>query len=1476
MRIKIDQFLRNFGIRTSGELLRPRLFNVSKLILPHETTYHFIDSNTAVSGPNQNDPLFNKYRGKVFLEHVTKLEIIEGNPVRTSAIAASLSTEFRRNNRFFKPLRKDEAVKLNTQNIAVFNYSLLNRLYRYHANIKANWFRWANINHTFWKNVLDVGGRFGWNQFVELELPRKMPTYAEFRRLEKGTTKDLLELFDNDAVLMLADFIKFFGENQSESNLYQLLKPEMLKVDGSKETVLHITREVIDKVDILIRVKNSFFVINLGKLYDFRENGEVIEQTPAMETYIDSLGLESSFKPNMLQLRLVSLFTTLSEYNNGNDEHLVETEIDQIVDQDDSEPEVDEPSELLEADTAEEPEIPELDAIDTDVSDLEDERRLIETKVETRLSKTFDLDSMEITYTPPPDTELELTTLVIEKDPLANMDLSDNKLNVDTTNVNGTTATPLIDDPYASEVAKSALLLANAGVISPRSYEQALEQAVGYKSLPSPFDPSQTIEEAMTVTKEDLELPDNTLAAATVNSEPSMLKAIHRQMNVKYVDTLMEKDILRTIISVQTQGVSVTKIEQETVEDALNHFRVFKVTLKPVRGKQSTVRFNIPVIDEDGRFKANGVTYSQRSQVGDIPIRKINPTRVALTSYYSKLFVNRSSRVTNDYDRWLKKHIIRLATTTEAPTVTHLKHAEKDMSEFHLPRIYSALAESYNGFTADGIDFYFDYTEREEYFLTKGIVVSQLEENGMVVTGHKGKVPVLVDPNGHFYLHSDKDGISPIGRITDILDISLLKAPLESVTLSVMNKDIPLGLILAYRKGLTNLLNDLKIDYQTHQRGTRLQLKEDEYTLVFMDEVLVFNRDNYEHVLILSGLKRYQKTLQQFSRWDFDRQDVYFRILDDAGITTNYIREIDTLFASWIDPITRDLLVDAGEPTDFEGLLYRSVELLLTDWSPSEVDGAYMRYKGYERMAGTIYNTLIKTVKVFNARQGRGEQMINLPPFEIWKKIVSDPTVSVVEDSNPIQNLREQEVVTFSGEGGRSGQTMVARTRLFHKNDLGIVSEATVDSGNTGAIFYLTPDANFKNMRGMTRPYNPETDGPAKVFSTTALISASSDTDDTKRQIFTGVQHAQTIHANGYEVTALRTGYENIVAQRTSSIFAQAAKANGTVTKVGKAAITVTYEDGKTESYQLGSAHGSAAGVTYPYVLSTQLKVGDTFKFGDTLSYNNSFFKPDRYTPNQVNWKAGTVGRIAFMDNADTLEDGSVISARIAETQATKTSEIRTVVFRFDQVVSKLVKVGDDVDLDSILCIIQDPEVAGISDDEDDVSLLTLKKMSSNAPRAKAVGKVSKIECYYHGDIEDVGDDLQEMITKFDNERMAVDKAMGRTEMTGQDDGSLRIRGAMLEPFSVALRIYIDQDIKCGTGDKLVLFNQMKTVISKVMTGENYCEDNVPLDVQFGKTSIDARQVLSPIINSTTTLLLRKLSEHVVKLYKGETNARAK
>lgn len=1466
MRLKIPLFLKNFGLKQAAELQQPRLHAIKKLDLPLETVYHFLEDNTAVLGPSQADPVFAKLKGKVFIEQKTELASLVGNPRRTSVLPQTLENDFRRNHRFFKPLRKDEAVKLNVANVAVINYSMLNPLYKYTSSYKANYYRWINIAETFWDGVAEACKRFpDWNQFIELHVPEYMPGMSSFKQLTRSTTQNLLEEFRSFAALNVFDLYRFFGNERESSFLTKIPKSSY------------------DKINFLIRVQGNFFVMNLGKLEEWRNapdhEDEVVSPAleayasePNVETYVDEFGMEAFFTPDSMQRKLVSLFTTLTEFAHGNDT-LIETDAD--------------PSKIeMPEDEVGEDEFAFKD--ESEVEDTEEElhEEILEGETEqdsgqsapaSRIVRTFDLDLMEVTYAPPPESDLDETTLIIEKDSITTTDTKSLKVNDGKATKKQLVEEFSVGDPYADPVARKAYALFQAGMISELTVERTIDDAMSYTVLPDPFGSGTTIAEAMVINPEDLEVPSTDFKDSTTIIDKSMLASKHQAIMRKFNRVLLPKFILQSIIAVQAQGVSVTDIKMREDEDINNHTLSFNVTVKPIRGRASQLHFRVPVIDKDGRFKANGVISRQRQQRTDIPYRKVAPAKVALTSYFNKTFVVRSDRADNDFDIWLSRQITSRATDPTNETVTNPKFAELDQSAYHLPRIYSSLGKTFTAFDNGKNHFYFDYAKRADHFQQRfNVSVEDYEQDGFIMAGMYEHEPILVDEAGAFYVvESSTRELEPIGTMVEILGLNLSKAPIEAINMSVSNKELPIGLVLGYHKGLNNLIDELGVEYVAHQRGTKIVVNPDEFTLAFADQILVFPRSNYKAQLVLGGLKRYHHALRTFTRHDFDSKDVYYRILEGVGLSARYLRIVDSLFVAWVDPITLKILQEMELPQTFEGLLFKAIEDLQTDWSPGEVDGAYMRYRGYERMAGTIYNAMSSSIRNFNAREGSADQQIVLDQHEVWRKITQDPTVAQVEDSNPIANIREQEAMTYRGDGGRGTVSMVARTRVFGESDVGVLSESTVDSGAVGVIAYLSPDANIDSMFGTTRKFNKETDGPSTMLSTSSLLGVASTNDDAKRVNFISIQQQQGMYADGYTVTPIRTGYEQIVAQRNSSIFATTADQDGEVVEVGKHGITVKYADGTYESAPLGVNHGTAAGVNYPHDLVTSLKKGDKFKLGDTISYNRKYFKEDRYTPGQVSWMAGVMPLVAFSDNLDTLEDGSTVSEHLARQLNTQTTDIKNITVRFDQSVRDLVKVGDHLDLNSILCYIEDPETAE-NTLFDEASIETLKLLGSAAPTAKVVGTVSKVDCLYHGDIEDMSDNLRAIADQADKFRENVAKELGRPVFTGEVDSSFRIKGQVLEPDSMVIRVYIDHDIPFGVGDKAVMGNQMKTVISRVMTGRNELEDGTAIDLIFGNTSVEERMVMSPKIIAPASLLLSVLSKRVAGVYRGKVNGKAK
>lgn len=1464
MRLKIPLFLKNFGIKQAAELQAPRLHAVKKLDLPLETIFHFLEDNTAVLGPSQADPMFAKLKGKVFIEQKTVLDSLIGNPRRTSVLPQTLENDFRRNHRFFKPLRKDEAVKLNISNLAVFNYSMLNPLYKYTASYKANYYRWLNIADTFWDGVADSCKRFPeWNQFIELHVPEYTPGMSAFKQLTRSTTQNLLEEFRSFAALNLFDVYRFFGKERETSFISKIPKASY------------------DKINFLVRVQGSFFVMNLAKLEEWRAapDNEVEEEKPALEaftnqrdveTYVDDYGMEAFFTPDSMQRKLVSLFTTLTEFAHGNDT-LIETDPDPSKVELPEDP-VEEGEFVIDADDVEE--VEEEQKEDILDNDLEEEEG--QSTPTSRIVKTFDLDLMQVTYAPPPESDLDETTLIIEKDTAVIDEVKTLKVN------DGKAAKRVkevfsIGDQYADPVARKAYALLQAGMISERTFEQTVDDAMRYKSMPDPFGSGLTIEEAMVIQPADLEVPKTDFKDSPTIIDKSMLASKHQAIMRKFNQVLLPKFILQSIVSVQALGVSVTDVKMREDEDINNHTLSFNITVKPIRGRASQLHFRVPVIDKDGRFKANGVISRQRQQRTDIPYRKVAPDKVALTSYFNKTFVMRSDRADNNFDSWVSRQITSRATDPTNESVTNPKFAELDQSQFHLPRAYTQLGKTFTAFDNGNNHFYFDYAKRADHFMKRfSLSVEDYEQDGFIMAGCNNQDPILIDNGGTFYLIDPATReLEPMGTMVEILGLNLSKAPIEAINMSVSNKELPIGLILGYHKGLTTLIEELGVEYAVHQRGTKIVVSPDEFTLAFADQILVFPRSNYKAQLVLGGLKRYHQALRSFTRYDFDNKDVYYRILEGAGMSARYLRIVDSLFTGWVDPITLKILQEMDLPQTFEGLLFKAIEDLQNDWSPGEVDGAYMRYRGYERMAGTIYNVMTSAIRQFNAREGSSDQQIAMDQHEVWRKITQDPTVAQVEDSNPIANIREQEAMTYRGDGGRGTVSMVARTRIFGESDVGNLSESTVDSGAVGVIAYLSPDANIDSMFGTTRRFNKETDGPGTLLSTSSLLAVASTNDDAKRVNFISIQQQQGMYADGYKVMPLRTGYEQIVAQRNSGIFATSASQDGEVIDIGKHGITVKYTDGTYESAPLGINHGTAAGVNYPHDLVTNLKKGDKFKLGDTISYNRKYFKEDRYTPGQVNWMAGCLPLVAFSDNLDTLEDGSTVSEALAKELNTQTTDIKNITVRFDQSIRDLVKVGDHLDLNSILCYIEDPETAE-NTLFDEASIETLKLLGSAAPTAKVVGTVSKVDCLYHGELEDMSDNLRAIAEQADKHRENIAKELGRPVFTGEVDSSFRIKGQVLEPDSLVIRIYIDHDIPFGVGDKAVMGNQMKTVVSRVMTGRNELEDGTPIDLIFGNTSVEERMVMSPKIIAPTCLLLKVLTRRVAGVYRGKVNGKAK
>lgn len=373
-----------------------------------------------------------------------------------------------------------------------------------------------------------------------------------------------------------------------------------------------------------------------------------------------------------------------------------------------------------------------------------------------------------------------------------------------------------------------------------------------------------------------------------------------------------------------------------------------------------------------------------------------------------------------------------------------------------------------------------------------------------------------------------------------------------------------------------------------------------------------------------------------------------------------------------------------------------------------------------------------------------------------------------------------------------------------------------------------------------------------------------------KRVNFVSIQQSHTVPAAGYHQAYVQTGYEQVLPYRTSKLFAYMAEEDGVVKEITPNYIVVVYKSGKIVNANLGRQYGKAEGSVYPHDIRTDLAVNSKFKAGDPIAYNTGFFERDFYDPTKILYKGGLSVKTLLMESSQTHEDSSSISEKVSRALTTKTTKIKSYTLEFKQGVRNLVKIGQVVKPDDILFYIENESTAN-TDIFDDKSIEILKRISSQAPRAKVNAVVDRIEMFYHGDKEDMSPSIRQLADLCDKGLKSREGASLGKNVSGQVDQDYRVAGKPLLLDTAEFRIYLTSENKAAIGDKGVFANQMKSVMGEVIDYDLHTERGEEIDAIFGFRSISARIVLSPLILGTTTTLLKFIAKKAVSIYKGKS-----
>ena len=1455
----LNLIYKRWGLRRSEQLLRPRVANLAEFEWSKNSIWHWVDYSGLSLGPDVSDPLLSKVDKKIFIYSETELGSEKrGNPRRLGmSLAPLIRTWLSKYKRFRRWLDLSKPIA-DPNTLSIVNYAPILKAYRYPRSIYSTYYRWLNSTKTIMDGIANLAQEETKTQWLFVDLPSILPSFQKLNLHTKHFSQKTLFEMNSPELLFLLEFWKWLSlEHRSESII-----PEM-------------TEAQMSRIIIAFRFKTVFSLVNLQTLNSFRYVEGVTD--PHQKVKIDPLQLQKRFLRGLMHI--VACGTGEETIEEEAEDGTIITKATITKDDDTSEARDSSHDEYLE----------QLASLDSDLEALEDVEivtrsrdRAVKDDVnilnkkaytdphETDSSHGTDQDDLDtdLTYSdtddsdPDTDSEADQSQGVIHSRGFIQKRRDDSSPDIEADSSSFDTNSS-IDDIINGELDS----LADSGLIEASEYKRKLKLLE--KSRELKID-GQLISDIAKVDESLLSVDDESMPESITVLDKSMLKSKTSSITAKYTREVLPKDIVSMSEAIQKAGLIITDYEIEKVDDYLDSYQVHTLRVQPVVGAASTLRFRVPNVDKNGYWRVGGKRYLTRTQRSDLPIRKISPTRVALSTYYGKTFVIRSEKKANNYAEWLQTQISYLSIT-EIATVKNLHPANVYHPQVKTPRDYSCIAQGCRSFEYAGYECIFDTDLKQKYFTDEQI--AKYETKGSILFGIDKKGSVLfMDRNSSIYSVYNDD-ITPLGTIKDWLNIDTSKEPIEYAECRIFSKNIPAALVLGYRFGLSELIRKLGCEVRSVLIGSKMNLASHEYPVHFSDETLIFSKDDPLSTMILAGFRAFEKTTRNYSVYTFDKPQVYLKLLEQHNLSVRYLREMDLLFDMFVDPISEQVLKQMNEPTSYTGLVVRSCELLLTDWHHDPLDITQMRLKGYERFAGSVYSEMISAIREHKAKTNRKQAAIDLNPYAVWRSISEDSSKLPADELNPIQQIKETESVTFGGTGGRNSRSMVKSSRVFHPNDAGVISEATKDSSDVAINTYLTADPQITSLRGITKATPIRDLSPTQLVSTSALVSVSGDQDSAQRLNMVSIQQDHAIATKGYKAPYVRTGYEEIIALRASETFAAKAKSEGTITRVTNDFIEVTYSDDTKDSFALGKTYGKSSGMgtsaMIPRTITTHLKVGDKVTPNQVVTYDSAFFAIDKLNPNAVIWKNQITARVALLESRQTHEDACSISQELADLLQTQITKVKTVTLNFNEEVRNVLPVGSIVDYDTILLYIEDASIAS-SSLFDEETLSTLKSLSKQTPRAKAKGIIERIEVLYHGDIQDMSKTLADMAITSDKQLRQEAKAKGLKPYTGQVNEGFRIDGEPMQLDTLVIRFYITGDVVASLGDKVVFGNQLKSVISEVMDSPITTESGAKIDAVFGAQSIFNRIVNSAFTIGTTNRLLELISEQTAKIYFNE------
>ena len=959
----------------------------------------------------------------------------------------------------------------------------------------------------------------------------------------------------------------------------------------------------------------------------------------------------------------------------------------------------------------------------------------------------------------------------------------------------------------------------------------------------------------------------------------------------EYEDKLMDRDIVATFMQLSKlpDGFYVTDVKVTDVSDATSHVHNWRVTLKSRQtDRTSNINIRVPVV-KNGRFYLNGITYNIGKQDFPIPILKIDPKTVMLTSNYNKITVSR-------YDTRSLVDVGLLVKVMKNKTEYIKPGSSVSSNKAFVSTIeYDEYAKQwfcYVNKTAN-CEIYFNRQECAKRYTFVDVKPDEF------CCGMLNKVPIVVNTETGL----TRNELTLTETIVNTLpeDIQRIYRGSKPGKLSMYSEckldaiKLPIGLAICAWEGLTNVLKKAGISYQFVDN----KFVDPKYFIIrFKDKALAI-ANTIPNQLLFNGFYRINTKSHNASDFEtpiMNSNSIYVDIFNQLFFKQySQLTTFITYYQFFVDAITSDVCLHYNLPNDLVGMLLYASNLLADNNCGSETNSALYRIRSSEIIPAIIHYRLAFAISRYNNNMGskvRGNPL-QFNPNEVINELLSVPNVEPASALNPYVELHSQENITQKGfKGVNNDRAYKLNKRAYDPSMIGKMALSSPNNGNIGINRQITALPKIESVRGYT---TAEADinkmNDLELLSYSELVTPASATrDDAIRTAIATSQSSHIMATDESEPVMISNGVDEILPGSLTEEFSVIAKEDGTVIDKDDQYLIVQYKSGKKEAVPISDrfSFNSGSGFYVDNKLITSLNINDKFKQNDILAYHSKFFS--KGVDGVIRANIGPIAKVAFMGTYATYEDAGVMTEKMSKRMTSHVTMMQDIKIDADAEIDFIVKVGDEIEVGDPLVIF------GIGDTADksvnnflkafqtkDGSQQNLIDNAKRVKKSKHSGKVVDVKIYTIKSMDKLSPSLYQIVNNYFNENKKKRRILDKHDKTNSVYKMNTMFTLPTEPLKgssikgittdVLVEVYIDHPNSTSVGDKCVCYAASKQVISEMIPEglEPYSEKKPDEEISMFVSSgaIIKRMIPSVMIVAAGNKVLKELKERIRGIWEG-------